>query len=120
MRHRVFGRKLNRDTARRKALLRGLATELFRYGKIQTTEAKAKTLKPYAEKLITLAKRGDLHARRQAAKNLYDPAILQKLFEEIASEYQDRTGGYTRIYKLGPRKGDGAPMALVELVDYEA
>ena len=96
----------------------GLATELFKHGKIQTTEAKAKSLQPYAEKLITLAKRGDLHARRQAATKMYDPAILQKLFSEIADEYSDRAGGYTRMYKLGPRKGDGAHMALVELVDY--
>ncbi|MFQ5575871.1 MAG: 50S ribosomal protein L17 [Anaerolineae bacterium] len=119
MRHRVAGRKLNRNTAQRKALLRGLATELFRHGKIQTTEAKAKSLRPVAEKLITLAKRGDLHARRLAAGRLYDPAILQKLFDELADLYQDRPGGYTRIYKLGPRKGDAAPMALIELVDYD-
>jgi large subunit ribosomal protein L17 len=119
MRHRVAGRKLNRNAAQRKALLRGLATELFRHGKLQTTEAKAKSLRPMVEKLITLAKRGDLHARRQAAARLYDPAILQLLFDELADLYQDRPGGYTRIYKLGPRKGDGAPMALIELVDYE-
>ncbi len=119
MRHRVAGRKFNRDSAQRKALLRGLATELFKHGKIQTTEAKAKSLRPVAEKLITLAKRGDLHARRQAAARLYDPAVLQKLFGEIAEQYQDRKGGYTRIYKLGPRQGDAAPMALIELVDYE-
>lgn len=120
MRHRVAGRKFNRDSAQRKALLRGLATELFRHGKIQTTEAKAKSLRPVAEKLITLAKRGDLHARRQVAAKLYDPAVLQKLFGEIAEQYQDRNGGYTRIYKLGPRQGDAAPMALIELIDYEA
>ena len=119
MRHRVAGRKLNRNTAQRKALLRGLATELFKHGSIQTTEAKAKSLRPVAEKLVTLAKRGDLHARRQAAARLYEPAILQKLFDEIADYYQDRNGGYTRIYKLGPRKGDAAPMALIELVDYQ-
>jgi len=120
MRHRVAGRKFNRDSAQRKALLRGLATELFKHGKIQTTEAKAKSLRPVAEKLITLAKRGDLHARRQVAAKLYNPAVLQKLFGEIAEQYQDRNGGYTRIYKLGPRQGDAAPMALIELVDYEA
>ena len=119
MRHRVAGRKLNKNTAQRKALLRGLATELFKHGAIQTTEAKAKSLRPVAEKLITLAKRGDLHARRQAAAKLYEPAILQKLFDNIAEYYQDRNGGYTRIYKLGPRKGDAAPMALIELVDYQ-
>ncbi len=119
MRHRVAGRKLNKNTAQRKALLRGLATELFKHGSIQTTEAKAKSLRPVAEKLITLAKRGDLHARRQAAARLYEPAILQKLFDDIAEHYQDRNGGYTRIYKLGPRKGDAAPMALIELIDYQ-
>ncbi len=119
MRHRVAGRKLNKNTAQRKALLRGLATELFKHGSIQTTEAKAKSLRPVAEKLITLAKRGDLHARRQAAARLYEPAILQKLFDNIAEYYQDRNGGYTRIYKLGPRKGDAAPMALIELIDYQ-
>ncbi len=120
MRHRVAGRKLNRNTAQRKALLRGLATELFKHGKVQTTEARAKALRPVAEKLITLAKRGDLHARRLAAARLYDPSVQQKLFTDIADLYRDRQGGYTRIYKLGPRKGDAAPMALIELVDYEA
>ncbi len=120
MRHRVAGRKLNKNTAQRKALLRGLATELFKHGSIQTTEAKAKALRPVAEKLITLAKRGDLHARRQAAARLYEPAILQKLFDNIAEHYQDRNGGYTRIYKLGLRKGDAAPMALIELIDHQA
>ena len=119
MRHRIAGRKLSRNAAQRKALFRGLATSLFRHGRIRTTEAKAKSLQPYVEKLITLACRGDLHARRQAAGKLYDPAILQKLFGEIAEIYQDRPGGYTRIYKLGPRKGDAAPMALIELIDYE-
>lgn len=119
MRHQVAGRKLNKNTAQRKALLRGLATELFRHGRIKTTEAKAKSLRPVAEKLITLAKRGDLHARRQAAARLYDPAILQRLFSDVADLYQDRPGGYTRIYKLGLRKGDAAPMALIELIDYE-
>jgi len=119
MRHQVAGRKLNKNTAQRKALLRGLATELFKHGKVKTTEAKAKTLRPVAEKLITLAKRGDLHARRQVAARLYDPAVLQKLFNNVADLYQDRPGGYTRIYKLGLRKGDAAPMALIELIDYE-
>lgn len=118
MRHRVAGRKLSRNSSQRKALLRNLATDLLRHGKIQTTEAKAKSLRPVVEKLVTLAKRGDLHARRQAAAKLYSPAVLQKLFDEIAELYQDRPGGYTRIYKLGPRKGDGAPMALIELIDY--
>ncbi len=120
MRHRVSGRKLSRDTAQRKALLRGLATGLFKHGSIQTTEAKAKALRPVAEKLVTLAKRGDLHARRQVAARLYEPAVLQTLFDDIAKHFEDRNGGYTRIYKLGPRKGDAAQMALIELVDYAA
>jgi large subunit ribosomal protein L17 len=101
------------------AMLRGLTTELFRHGKIQTTEAKAKNVRPIAEKLITLAKRGDLHARRLVASRLYDPSVLQNLFSNVSEHFQDRNGGYTRIYKLGPRKGDAAPMALLELVDYD-
>jgi len=118
MRHQIAGKKLNRNSAQRKALLRGLATELFRHGRIETTEARAKALRPVAEKLITLAKRGDLHARRLVAGRLYDPTVLQKLFGEISDLYRQRNGGYTRIYKLGPRRGDAAPLALIELVDY--
>lgn len=117
MRHNVKGRRLGRDKDHRQALFRNLATELFRHERITTTEAKAKTLRPIAEKLMTLAKRGDLHARRQAARQLHDPAVLQKLFDELAPRFEDRNGGYTRIYKLGPRKGDAAPMALIELVE---
>ncbi|MDX1522196.1 MAG: 50S ribosomal protein L17 [Anaerolineae bacterium] len=116
MRHNTMGRKLNRTTKQRKALFRNLATELFRHGRIKTTEAKAKSIQPVAEKLVTLARRGDLHARRQAARQLTDPAVLQKLFDEIGPEMEDRAGGYTRIYKLGPRQGDAANMALIELV----
>lgn len=116
MRHNVMGRKLNRSTKHRKALFRNLATELLRHKRIKTTEAKAKSVQPIAEKLISLARRGDLHARRQAAKELHDPAVLQKLFDEIGPLMQNRAGGYTRIYKLGPRQGDGARMALIELV----
>lgn len=119
MRHNVMGRKLGRSMDQRKALFRTLATELFRHDRIKTTEAKAKAIQPIAEKLITLARRGDLHARRQAAKEVTDPAILKKLFEEIAPRMQEREGGYTRIYKLGPRRGDAAPMALIELVDFQ-
>lgn len=117
MRHNVKGRKLNRDKDHRKALLRNLATELFRHERITTTEAKAKAVKPVAERLLTLAKRGDLHARRLAARQLYDAAVVQKLFDELAPRFADREGGYTRIYKLGPRQGDAAPMALIELVE---
>ena len=117
MRHRVAGRKLGRDTGQRKALFRNLVTELFRHERIRTTEAKAKAIKPQAERLITLAKRGDLHARRLAARDVQDPAVLQKLFSEIAERYEDREGGYTRIYKLGPRQGDAAPVVLISLVE---
>lgn len=117
MRHNVMGRKLSRDTNHRKALFRNLTTELFRHNRIRTTEAKAKSIQPIAEKLITLARRGDLHARRLAARDVTDPAVLQKLFAEIGPRAQNRPGGYVRIYKLGPRQGDAAPMALIELVD---
>jgi large subunit ribosomal protein L17 len=117
MRHNVMGRKLGRSTKHRKSLFRNLTTELFRHERIRTTEAKAKSVQSIAEKLITLARRGDLHARRQAARDIYDPAVLQKLFDEIGPRMQDRNGGYTRIYKLGPRRGDAANMALIELID---
>jgi len=117
MRHRVAGRKLGRNTAQRKALFRNLATELFRHEQIRTTEAKAKAIRPYAERLITLAKRGDLHARRLAAREVQDPEVLRKLFDELAERYEDREGGYTRIYRLGPRRGDAAPMAIISLVE---
>jgi large subunit ribosomal protein L17 len=92
-------------------------TELFRHENIRTTEAKAKAIRPQAEQLITLAKRGDLHARRLAARDVQDPEILRKLFDELAERFEDRDGGYTRIYKLGPRKGDAAPVVLLSLVD---
>jgi len=111
-----MGRRLNRSTKHRKSLFRNLATELFRHNRIKTTEAKAKSIQPIAERLITLARRGDLHARRLAARELHDPAVLQKLFDEIAPDMEGRSGGYTRIYKLGPRRGDSAEMALIELV----
>jgi large subunit ribosomal protein L17 len=117
MRHNIMGRRLGRSMDHRKALFRNLTTELFRHNRIKTTEAKAKTIQPIAEKLITLARRGDLHARRQAARDIYDPMVLQKLFDEIGPQMQDREGGYTRIYKLGPRRGDNANMALIELVE---
>jgi len=98
-------------------MLANLATQLFEYGRITTTEAKAKRLRPYAEHLITFGKRGDLHARRQVLKRLNDKSIVHVLFEEIGPRYANRPGGYTRIVKLGPRKGDNAPMALIELVE---
>lgn len=117
MRHKVAGRKLGRSSAHRKALFRNLVTDLFRHEQIRTTEAKAKAIRPRAERLITLARRGDLHARRLAARDVQDPEILQKLFDELAERYEDREGGYTRIYKLGPRKGDAAPVVLISLVE---
>ena len=117
MRHRVAGKRLGRSSAHRKALFRNLVTELFRHEPIRTTEAKAKAIRPQAERLISLAKRGDLHARRMAARDVQDPQILRKLFDEIAERFEDREGGYTRVYKLGLRKGDAAPVVLISLVE---
>ena len=117
MRHRKAGRKLGRSSGHRRALYRNLVTELLRHERIKTTEAKAKAIRPKAEKLITLGKRGTLHARRLAAGRLNDPEVLKKLFDEIAPRYADRPGGYTRILKLGRRQGDNAPMVLIELVE---
>ena len=109
-------RKLGRTSAHRKAMLRNLVTDLFREGRITTTDTRAKEARRQAEKLITLAKRGDLHARRQVLAYVYDETVVAKLFDEIAPKYEDRQGGYTRIMKLGPRQGDNAEMALLELV----
>lgn len=109
-------KKLGRTSSHRRALLRHLVTELLEHDRIQTTEAKARALRPLAEKMITLAKRGDLHARRQAAAFLTNEDVLKRLFDELGPRYQDRNGGYTRLLKLGPRRGDAAPMSLVELV----
>jgi large subunit ribosomal protein L17 len=117
MRHGKAGRKLGRSSGHRRALYKNLITELFRYERIKTTEAKAKAVRGKAEKLITLGKRGDLHARRLAAARLNDQAVVVKLFDELAPRYADRPGGYTRILKLGRRKGDGAPVVLLELVE---
>ena len=109
-------RKLGRDSSARKALFRSVLTSFFRHGRIETTEAKAKEVSGLADQLITLAKRGDLAARRTAIARLYDEDVVRKLFSEIADKYKDRQGGYTRILKLGPRRGDAAPMAVLELV----
>ena len=129
MRHRVKGQKLNRDSGHRKALRMNLASELLEHGRIKTTQAKAKYIRSHVEKLITLAKRGlakaeaegrdevAVHARRVVASRLNNNRVLvQKLFDEIAPSFKERPGGYTRIYKLGPRKGDNADMAIIELV----
>ena len=118
MRHRLAGRHLGRDTAHRLSLYRNLVTDLLRYERITTTEAKAKEIRPMAEKVITLARRGDLHARRQALKFVYDPKVVKKAFDEIGPRMADRPGGYLRITGLESRKGDGAKMATIELVDY--
>ena len=117
MRHRKKGRKLTRTSSHRRATLRNLATSLFCHGRVKTTTAKAKELRPFAERLITLARRGDLHARRLAARRIQDSAVLGKLFDDIGPRFRERPGGYTRILKLGHRKGDAAEMALIELVD---
>jgi len=103
--------------AHERHMLANLAQALFEHGRITTTEAKAKRLRPYAEHLITFAKRGDLHARRQVLKRLNDKSVVHTLFDEIGPRYENRPGGYTRIVKLGPRKGDNAPMALIEMVE---
>ncbi|WP_337290930.1 50S ribosomal protein L17 [Candidatus Methylomirabilis sp.] len=120
MRHRKAGRKLGRTTAHREMLLRNLLTSLFHYEKIVTTEAKAKELRKLADKVVTLAKRGDLHARRQAAEVVLDEDVLKKLFDSIGSRFKDRNGGYTRMTKLEYRMGDGAPLAAMELVEIGA
>jgi large subunit ribosomal protein L17 len=117
MRHAKSGKKFSRTKSHRRALFRNLVTALFQHERIQTTEAKAKALRPWAEKLITLAKRGDLHARRLAAGRVMDPVVLDKLFGEIGARFKTRQGGYTRILKLGLRQGDAAPMSIIELVD---
>jgi large subunit ribosomal protein L17 len=120
MRHNVRGRKLNRTPAHRKMLYRNLVTSLFKHERIQTTVPKAKEARMVAEKMITFAKKGDLHSRRMAARKIMEPAILQKLFAEIGPRYAERSGGYTRIMRLGPRKGDNAELAILELVDNTA
>ncbi|AUJ24370.1 50S ribosomal protein L17 [Virgibacillus dokdonensis] len=117
-----MARKLGRTSDQRMALLRNLASDLIIHERIETTEAKAKELKSVVDKMITLGKRGDLHARRQAASFLYnqeaneDQNVIQKLFNDVAPRYEDRQGGYTRVLKLGARQGDGAKMAIIELV----
>ena len=116
MRHRVKGRQLSRTASHKRALLRNMATSLFRHDRVTTTEAKAKELRPYAERLITLARRGDLHARRLAERRLRDRRTLDRLFSEIGPRFAARPGGYTRILKLGHRRGDGAALARIELL----
>ena len=117
MRHRVAGRHLNRSRGMRRALFRNLISELIRHERIRTTEARARSIRSDVEKLITVAKRGDLHSRRLALRTVSDPDLLTKLFDEVAPRYADRPGGYTRMLKLGPRQGDAAPMVLLELLE---
>ena len=116
MHHRIAGRKLGRTTSHRVAMLRNMVTSLLEHEKVKTTDAKAKELRPLAEKLIGLGKRGDLHARRQALSVVRKADVVKKLFEVLSPRYQSRTGGYLRIVKVGYRPGDGAPVSIVELI----
>jgi len=116
MRHRAKGRQLSRTSSHKRAMLNNMASNLFDYGQVVTTEAKAKELRPFAEKLITLARRGDLHARRLVERRIKDRDTLGKLFSEIGPRFAARPGGYTRILKMGHRPGDGADIARIELL----
>lgn len=120
MRHRRAGRNLSRETSHRLSMLRNMMTSLFRHEQIETTDAKAKELRPLAEKMITLAKRGDLHARRQALAVLKDKAVAHRLFDELKDRYLARQGGYVRVVKKETRKGDGAPISIVQLLPEES
>ena len=117
MRHRKSGRKLNRTSSHRKAMFANMAASLIKHEQIQTTLPKAKDLRPIVEKLITLGKRGDLHARRQALAELHEKSAVDKLFSTLSERYAERSGGYTRVLKAGFRTGDAAPMGVIELVD---
>ena len=117
MKHKIKGKKLNRTSSHRKALFKNMAQAIIKHEQIITTLPKAKTMKPIVDKLITLAKKGSLHARRQAFSKLRDDKMVTKLFETLALRYADRTGGYTRVLKAGYRYGDSAAMAVIELVD---
>ena len=120
MNHRKTGRKLGRTSAHRKALFRNMVTSLLEHEQIRTTDAKAKELRGVAERMITLGKKGTLHARRQALRTVRSKAVTSKLFDELADRYRERPGGYTRVIKLGQRPGDAAPMSIIELVDRSA
>ena len=119
MRHARAGKKLGRDSAHRKALYSNLAGALIEHGRIKTTVTKAKAVKPIAEQMITLGRRGDIHSRRQATAYLRSQDVVHKLFSEVAPRFAERPGGYTRIVKLGPRQGDAAAMVYLELVDFD-
>ncbi len=120
MRHRVAGRKLSRHTQHRKLMFRNMLVSLLQHERIKTTLAKGKELRGWVDKIITLGKKGTLHARRQAFALLRDEGIVKKLFDKIAPQLKDREGGYTRIYKMGWRQGDGAPLSLIELVTFSS
>ena len=117
MNHRKTGRKLGRTSAHRKALFRNMVTSLLEHEQIRTTDAKAKELRGVAERMITLGKKGTLHARRNALRTIRSKEVTAKVFDELAARYEDRPGGYTRVIKLGQRPGDAAPMSIIELVD---
>lgn len=117
MRHKKAGKQLGRDTKHRRALFRNLVTSLLEHGKIETTVAKAKVIRPIAEKMITIGKRGGLHERRQALSYIKSEAVVSRLFESIAPRFLDRAGGYTRVVPTRRRRGDSAPMAVVELIE---
>jgi large subunit ribosomal protein L17 len=119
VRHHRAGKKLGRDSAHRRSLYANLACSLIEHGRIRTTEAKAKAVKPFAEQMITLGKRGDLAARRQAISELHSQDAVRRLFDDVAPRFAERPGGYARIVKLGQRQGDAADMVYLELVDYE-
>jgi large subunit ribosomal protein L17 len=119
VRHARTGKKLGRDASHRRALYANLACSLIEHGRIKTTEAKAKAVKPYAEKMITLGRRGDLHARRQVLSELRSQEVVHQLFSDVAPRMAERPGGYTRIVKIGPRAGDAADMVYLEFVDYD-
>ena len=116
MRHQKTGRKLGRNSSHRRAMFRNMVTSLFKYEQLETTDAKAKELRPIAEKMIALAKRGDLHARRQALAYMTDKKVTHRLFEDLKDRFLDRQGGYVRIIKKGVRKGDSAPVSVIQLV----
>ncbi len=116
MRHRKAGKQLSRNTSHRRAMLRNMVTSLFKYEQIETTDAKAKVARPIAEKMITLAKRGDLHARRQALSYIQEKQVAHKLFDELKDRYMDRQGGYTRIVKKTYRRGDGGGVSILQLL----
>lgn len=117
MRHGISGRKLNVTSAHRVSMLRNMASSLLKHEQIRTTLPKAKELRPYVERIITLGKRGDLHARRQAAAQIREDAVVRKLFDTLAPRYAARSGGYTRVLRAGIRYGDAAPMAIIELIE---